>query len=126
MSITFTQTPDTVAGLFSTTKIIQADWTTGAGQHAVSDTLTLAGLLYGIASKPGSPTPSDGYGITLTNPAGLDVLQGRGAGRSGSTVQWVESCVSDSLPTPISGAHVLKLSDVGSDTAGTAWLLVRR
>ena len=103
--------------------VVKCAWTTEAPAHAVSDYVELSGLLCGLVTVPGTPAPSDGYGVALLD-GSVDMLRGVGASRDSDATEWAEVCVSDTHPVPVDGRYVLKVSAADSDTAGAAWLML--
>src|SRR4051812_9489852 len=55
-------------------------WTSDASGN-VSYDFDFRGTIFRVATKPGTPAPTDDYDITVTDPAGIDVLKGGGANR---------------------------------------------
>ena len=125
MAISITKSKDSPLTCYGAAQVMKIDWRTEAPNNCVSDTLYLCGLLHGLITKPGTPAPSDGYNVELLNDAGVDMLNSAGLGRDSDATEWAEVLVSSVLPVPVAGEYVFKVSAAGSDTAGTAWLLLK-
>ncbi len=67
--------------------------------------------LYQLETSPGSPAPTNGYGVTLTDGFGADLLLGKGAGQSASAPQ-----IASGINTFIDAAPTLNIS--GNSVAG--------
>jgi hypothetical protein len=96
--------------------VVTLTWTGDTGNGTVPSTaLTQAMLdkvngyfLQAVVTNPGSPTPTDQYDLTLTNAAGLDIMDGNIANRSNVTTE-VAYPVTSSFP--VDGALTINFSN---------------
>ena len=65
-----------------------------------------------VVTDPGATAPTDNYDITITNAAGLDLMNGQCANRDTANT---ESCAAD--PVPLSGATTLNITNNSVNSA---------
>jgi hypothetical protein len=83
------------------------------------------GRLLALLTTPGSPAPTNGYSLTVTDASGHDCLEGVGAARSSTLSQKVPIFFSgtDTFP-PIALADVLTLNITGNAVNSAAITVV--
>ena len=116
-----------------TVRVLSLAWTSSLG-GAVSGIQTRgkpSGELLRVSFIPGTGAvqPSSGYGVTLLDEDGIDVLEGKGADLSNAAATSITPLIGDGTTTnrlvEIDGALTLTVSGAGSATQGTVKLYFR-
>lgn len=108
---------------FGTIKKIKFAWTSTAGGAASDTTVnTYSGKILGLATDPGSPSPSVDYDITVTDEDGMDVLMGGGADRHTTNTEYV---LSTSLGAVANDKLTINVTAAGDSKKGIAYLYIR-
>lgn len=120
MAVTFTET--TQGHLVKKVKAVWVSDSDGAATGAT--TYTYDGLLYNFMSIPdgGGTAPTAAYDITLTDPNGVDLLQGAGADRSATAREYVNT--SDGLGTVSEEKLTLTIANAGEAKGGTVYFAI--
>jgi len=102
---------------------IVVTWTGDAASGDVPDLVlpTIEGEIVELTTNPGSPAPTDNYGVTLTDQDGVDRLRGLGASRDTALTETVPIFYAGTGAHPVvSRAHVLRLAVTGNAVASAA------
>ena len=136
MACTFTRDESIgVGGL--PVRVYTYDWVSDVADGDVDDSVQtdltrISGEILRVVTIPGSPAPTNGYDVVLTDEDGYDVLAGQAANRSSSTVQSVAPGVplSDGTttsvgPMPVHSKLTLGVTNAGNSKAGKVKVYVR-
>lgn len=104
-------------------------WTSSAGGAVTTVINPVYGEVLWVATNPGSTSPTANYDIVLTDPSGIDVLQGSCADRSATANEAVAPMVassqtgSASKPAPavrptVVGPLTLSITNAGASKQG--------
>lgn len=86
-SCTVSQTQDSPM-IYTLTWSCTGDADTGALPSQISPYIN--GWVFEVITKPGSPAPTNGYGLTISDEDGVDIAAGKLAARSNSAGEYVK------------------------------------
>lgn len=100
---------------------IELAWISSAG-GAADKVVNVNGAIERVVFNPGTPAPSDNYGVTLMDEDGSDVLAGAGANRDTANT---ESISPSTDRYTVAGPVALNISAAGDSKQGKVVLYVR-
>lgn len=107
-------------------------WTSDASGNVTGDTPTIQGTLLRVVFNPGATAPTDNYDVTLTDPAGIDVLAGQGTDLDTATSTDVaplmpatDGTTTTAVPRVLNDVLSLSISNAGNAKTGEIILYVR-
>jgi len=106
---------DYAAKSFGTHKVKFAWTADAAGNASVTTTTDYFGTVYSLVTTPGTPIPLGNYDIQVTDADGYDILQGVGANRGNSTIQYANP----GAGSIAFGNLTLSVTNAGNATQGT-------
>lgn len=112
--------------------VLRVTWTSDSAGNAVATSPAIFGHALEVVTIPndGATSPSANYDVAV-NHRGKDILEGRGANRSASAIEWElpfihDDDTSDSTPKTVYGQVQIHITNAGAANGGVLEIPFRR